>query len=267
MMTSKSAFKFSLLTLTFCLFGIAASSGQTAREIMEQQKKRHQVDREETTVQMELINRSGNKKERTLNIYSYRQEDGLSKGLIKFTEPADIRGVGLLTWEQAADQEDDQWIYIPAAKRVKRIAAGGKKNAFMGTDFAFEDMRPERLDAHEYKLTKSESVDGHDCYVIEAVPSTDKEKKESGYGKRIFWIRKDILITVKTEFYDNRDRLVKSGTSSEIEALEGNVYRAGRAEMETIRSNTKTVMITKSRSLSPDFDESFFTQQVLSRRE
>ena len=267
MMTSKSTIKLSFLTLTFCLLGTALSSGQTALEIMNQQKKRHQVDREETTVQMELINRSGNKKERTLNIYSYRLEGGLSKGLIKFTEPADIRGVGLLTWEQAAEQEDDQWIYIPAARRVKRIAAGGKKNAFMGTDFAFEDMRPERLDAHDYKLTKSESVEGHECYVIEATPATKKEEKESGYGKRIFWIRKDILITVKTEFYDGRDRLVKTGTSSEIEALQGDVYRSNRAEIETIRSKTKTVMITKSRSLSPELDESFFTQQVLSRRE
>ena len=249
---------------TTCLATFAQA--QSGREIMEQQKERHQVDREETNVRMEIVSRSGKVKERELSIYSFRMPDGLSKGLIKFTGPADIRNVGLLTWEQPKDKDDDQWLYIPAARRVKRIASGGKKNAFMGTDLAFEDLRPENLDAHNYKLVKSESVDGHDCHVIEATPSTSKEEKESGYGKRVFWVRKDILVTLKTEFYDKKDRLIKVGTSKDLVSLSGDIYRINRSETETVRRKTKTVMITESRNLEPDFDESYFSQQNLSRR-
>lgn len=239
---------------------------QSGREIMKQQKERHQVDREETNVRMQIVNRSGKVKERKLSIYSFSMPDGLSKGLIKFTGPADIRNVGLLTWEQPKDKDDDQWLYIPAARRVKRIASGGKKNAFMGTDLAFEDLRPENLEAHNYKLLKDENVDGHDCYSIEAIPSTGKEKKESGYGKRVFWIRKDILVTIKTEFYDKKERLIKVGTSKGIVPLSGDIYRINHSETETVRRKTKTVMFTESRDLEPDFDESFFSQQNLSRR-
>lgn len=239
--------------------------GETGREIMEKQKKRHQVEKEETLVRMELITKSGSTKERKLQMYSLKEESGLTKAAIKFIEPADIRGVGLLTWEQAADKEDDQWIYIPAARRVKRIAAGGKKNDFMGTDFAFEDLRAERLDDHEYKLLDPETVEGNECHRIEATPANDKERKESGYGKRIFWVRKDILMTIKTEFYDNKDRLIKIGTSHDFKQVQGDVYRAESSEMETLRQGTKTRMVTESRSLGPAFDASLFTQQALSR--
>ena len=258
--------QFSLLLGLGALCLASLAQAQSGREIMEQQKERHQVDREETNVRMQIVNRSGKSKERQLSIFSFQMPDGLSKGLIKFTGPADIRDVGLLTWEQPKEKDDDQWLYIPAARRVKRIASGGKKNAFMGTDLAFEDLRPENLDAHNYKLVKNESIDGHDCYVIESTPSTSKETKESGYGKRVFWIRKDILVTLKTEFFDKKDRLIKVGTSKELVSLSGDIYRINRSETETVRKKTKTVMIIEGRNLEPNFDESFFSQQNLSRR-
>ena len=232
---------------------------------MKEQKTRHQVAKEETTVTMELVSKRGRQKERQLSIYSLQLANDLSKGLIKFTGPADIRGVGVLTWEQGQDKDDDQWLYIPAARRVKRIASGGKKNAFMGTDLAFEDLRPENLAAHDYKLVKEEPLDGHDCYVVESTPSTKKETKESGYGKRIFWIRKDILVSMKTEFYNKRGTLLKIATASELVELSDGIYRANRSETETVRGKTKTVMIIKERKLKPEFGESFFTQQNLSR--
>ena len=255
----------SFLLLTSVFFLATVTYAKSGKEIMEEQKRRHQVAKEETTVKMELVNHSGRVKERQLSIYSLQLANDLSKGLIKFTGPADIRGVGVLTWEQGQDQDDDQWLYIPAARRVKRIASGGKKNAFMGTDLAFEDLRPENLAAHNYELVKEEALDGHDCYVIESTPATKKETKESGYGKRVFWIRKDLLVSVKTEFYNKRGTLLKIATASELVELQDGIYRANRSETQTVRAKTKTVMIIEDRTLQPDFDESFFTQQNLSR--
>ena len=101
--------------------------------------------------------------------------------------------------------------------------------------------------------------------MVESTPSTKKERKESGYGKRIFWIRKDILVSMKTEFYNKRGTLLKVATASELVELSDGIYRANRSETETVRGKTKTVMIIKERKLKPEFGESFFTQQNLSR--
>lgn len=89
------------------------------------------------------------------------------------------------------DGNDDQWLYLPATRNAKRIAAAGKKNRFMGTDFAYEDLRPENLAAHSYRLAGSEALDGSDCWVIESVPANEQQASDTGYGKRRLWVRKD----------------------------------------------------------------------------
>ena len=160
--------------------------------------------------------------------------------LIKFLAPADIRNTGLLTWEQPGDKEDDQWIYLPATRTPKRIASSGKKGAFMNTDLAFEDLRPEDLDAHTYNVLREEDLGGQKCWVIEALPSTDKEKLESGYGKRVFWVRKDLHLTVQTEFYNKSDKLLKRQTFSDLVNVGGEMWRAKRVRVETLDRKTAT---------------------------
>ena len=96
----------------------------------------------------------------------------------------------------------------------------------MGTDLAYEDLRPEDLDAHTYNVLREEDLGGQKCWVIEAVPSTDKEKLESGYGKRVFWVRKDMYLTVQTEFYNRSDKLIKRATFSDLANVGGDVWRA-----------------------------------------
>ncbi len=151
---------------------------------------------------------------------------------MKYLKPKNIRDVGLLTWEQEEGKDDDQWLYLPASRQVKRITGGSKKEPFMGSDLAYEDFRPENLDAHEYKLLKEENIDGQDCWVVEAIPSTAKEKKDSGYSKRIFWIRKDIYFSVKTEFYNRRNHLAKNGYYKELENIRGEIWRMNLTIME-----------------------------------
>ncbi|MCK5096906.1 MAG: outer membrane lipoprotein-sorting protein, partial [Desulfobacteraceae bacterium] len=120
----------------------------TGRSIIKEQQKRHQSDNEFSDVALTLIDRKGKEKNQRMVMY-LSKFDGKSKTLIQYHKPANIRGVGLLTWEQGKDKEDDQWLYMSAARSTKRIAGGSKKNQFMGTDMAFEDMRPENTDVHE----------------------------------------------------------------------------------------------------------------------
>ena len=234
------------------------------REIMEMQKERHDTIQEEERILMRLIDRRGREKERKMVTYRAKNENGLNKTMIKFTAPRDIANVGLLTWEQK-EQDDDQWLYLPAGGRAKRIASTSKKNSFMGTDLAFEDLRPENLDEHTYTLTGTETVEGQECYVIEALPATDKEKKSSGYTKRIFWINKELLTFVKTEFYGRRDKLIKTSVIHEVENIRDDLYRPRKSTVSDLERKTSTVMETVERDLDPGLEESFFTQHTLKK--
>jgi hypothetical protein len=248
--------------LYFSSVNATVYAGMTGREIMEKQKELHEAKTEREIHLMKLINKKGKVKKRMMNTYSMKTKDGLTKSMLVFTAPKDIKGTGLLTWEQK-DRDDDQWLYLPATKKEKRIASSGKKNRFMGTDFAYEDMRPEDLDVHEYKLVGSETVDGQDCYVVEAFPSTPKEKKESGYSKRKLWIRKDIFFTVKIEFYNKKGRLFKVQTNRDLKNVTGTIWRSNTVIMRDLKKKHETHLIIRKRALNKPMKEDFFTLRKL----
>jgi len=140
-------------------FSDAFAGELTGRSILEEQERRHVSEYEFGEVAMTLIDRNGKESQREIRVY-HLERDERSKILIQFLEPANISGTGLLTWEMEGGKEDDQWLYLPAARVVKRIAGGGKKNQFMGTDLAYEDLRVEDLDSHKYTLMGKETVSG-----------------------------------------------------------------------------------------------------------
>jgi hypothetical protein len=242
-----------------------AASAQTGLEIMKEQKRRHETKSEQTRTKMTLVDPTGKEKEREMIVVSSRGADGLTKMLLKFLAPADIRNTGLLTWEQPGDKDDDQWLYLPATKSVKRIASSGKKNAFMGTDLAYEDLRPENLDAHTYEVVRQEDVGGQKCWVIEALPSTDKEKLESGYAKRVFWVRQDLHLTVQTEFYNRSGKLQKRAVFGDFANVAGDAWRAKTVRVETVDRKTATVSSTVEQRVNQEIDENLLTQQGLQR--
>ena len=207
---------------------------------------------------------AGDRKERWLSNFTLTGADGLSKTLLRFLAPRDIENTGLLTWERAGG-DDDQWLYLPSLGKVKRIAASGKKNRFMGSEFAYEDLRPENLSAHRYTLTGSETLDGHDCFVIEAVPATPQQAADSGYSKRRLWVRKDITLTVKQEYFDKKGRLEKVGIPRQLVNVRGSMWRPNEAEMRDAQTGNRTVVTVESRRLDQGLKESFFTEAELVR--
>ena len=237
----------------------------TGRQIMEKQKQLHESKDEDFKQDMLLIDRNGNTSKREVINYYLKSADGLTKTMINFLAPADVRGTGLLTWEQKG-REDDQWLYLPASGKERRIAASGKKNKFMGTDFAYEDLRPENLDTHTYNLIGSEAVGGKDCYVLEALPATEQEKSESGYSKRKFWIRKDIFFTVKKEFYNKQRQLEKISIDEELENVSASMWRSKKVTMEDIKAKHKTANITTERKIDKGIADGKFTLRELMKK-
>jgi len=252
------------LVVTFMSVPVLAQT-PSGLEIMKERQRRHDAKSEMNKSLMKLFDRKGRVKERMISVMSKEGKDGLSKTLLKFLSPADIRNVGLLTWEQKETEDADQWLYLPASRRVKRIAGGNKKSQFMGTDLAYEDLRPENLNTHSYKVIEEKTVDGHLCWVVEAIPSTPKEKKDTGYGKRHFWVRKDIYIIIRAEFYTHSGKRIKIATFDELEQVRDQMWRANQSTFERVLFKTKTVITTLSRVLDAELPENMFSQHSLKR--
>ncbi|MBP8981239.1 MAG: outer membrane lipoprotein-sorting protein [Syntrophobacterales bacterium] len=249
------------------LFSAAAVSAQmTGRQVMEKQKERHKVKTEIGNEDMMLVDKSGAKENRQVVRYAKEVGKDLHRYLVVFLSPGDIRGTALRTWEKKGG-DNDQWLYLPAQKKEQRIAKAGKKNYFMGTDFTYEDMEPEDLDNFNYNILRSEQFNhegkARDCYVIEAIPANEKKKNESGYAKRIMWIEKSNLTTLKTDFFDKRNRHQKTQFNYKFETVSGAVMRPKQTLMNNLEKSHKTVTTTRSRQVNTSLSDATFTEQFI----
>lgn len=257
--------KFSAVLISCIMFFAVPVFAQelSGLDIMKEQKKRHEATQEYEKIKMVLIDSSNNKETRDMKRYAKKGGAGLSKFLARFEGPADIKGTALLTWEQKG-REDDQWLYLPAyGQKLKRIAGGNKKGYFMGTDFAYEDLRPEKLDDHTYNVIKKEKLDNKDCYVIESLPSTDEEKKTTGYAKRILWVTTDTFVTLKIDFYDHSMKLLKTQTAHDIKTIKGKMMRADKILMAHHQNKHQTVMGLLERKIDENIDDSVFSERAV----
>jgi len=259
--------------LVFILMGLwligggpALAADMSGRQIMEKQKEYHKVKSESGAEIMLLVDKDNNQERRQVRRHAKEMEKDLHRYLVVFLSPGDVKGTALLTWEQKG-RENDQWLYLPAQKKMQRIAKGSKKNYFMGTDFTYEDMEPEDIDNFNYTVLRTEQVnhDGkdHECYVVQAVPANEEKARESGYSKRIMWIEKKNLITLKGEFYDRRERLQKTQTNHEMENIEGTVWRPKKTLMTHHEKNHKTLTGVTARKINTAIDDSVFTERFI----
>ncbi|MGD9554641.1 MAG: outer membrane lipoprotein-sorting protein [Arcobacteraceae bacterium] len=248
-----------LVTLIFNV--ILSANEMTGREIMDEISKRHDAPFEFETQKMTLIDSNGQKEERILRRFSRDDGTGLFKYLLVFDEPKGIKGVGLLTW-QNNDRDDDQWMYLPALEKVKRIAKGGSKNYFMGTDYAFEDLVSENKDKFKYERKDDTVIDSQSCYVINVYPNTDDIIKSTGYEYRVLYVRKDIFFTVRIDYFDKRGKFIKQQDLGDITQVKGQMYRANHALMNNMKENHKTEIIGMTR----DFSESSVPAEYFKER-
>ncbi|MBT5087420.1 MAG: outer membrane lipoprotein-sorting protein [Deltaproteobacteria bacterium] len=169
----------------------------TGREVMEKVNARDTGDSSITEMEMILINKKGKKRVRKLKTF------GLEKGkkslsLMFFLSPADVRNTGILTFDyDESGKDDDQWLFLPALRKTKRIAAGDKSSSFMGSDLNYSDMTSPDLDLYDYTLMKETEVKGQKVWQIKAVPKTKAEAKKSGYSKSVVFIRKDNYVMIR----------------------------------------------------------------------
>lgn len=257
-----------MLTAAIFVFlnvNLTLSQGFSAREIMEKNDQQRKAEDEQVELTMKLINKKGKERVRKVRQFTKTDADDNQKSIIRFLSPADVKGTGLLTIEHTS-RDDDQWLYLPALKKVRRISASDQSDNFMGTDFAYEDLGSEELENYDYQLLRAESLNGVECYLIEAVPNNDQERKESGYSKRHIWIRKDNFVGIQIKYYDKKGKLLKVFQASDVRLIEGtNTWRAHRMETENVQTGHKTVLLFDHFVINRGLKDNFFAQRYLER--
>jgi len=246
--------------------------GMTGREVMDKQKSLQTTETEQSREFMILINDDGSKEKRELRRYIKKDNaKDLTDSLIVFVKPSDVKGTALLN-KQFTKEKENQWLYMPALRKLQRIAQGSKKNYFMGTDFTYEDLSADKLDNYHYKIlkeeplkvTKSDKTD--ECYVIESIP-TDEYKPKTSYGKKILWITKDHFYTKKIEFYSKRGNLIKREVSWNFVNPTGTVYRPIKIKVDNIKENHKTLVKVGRIAINKALKKKIFTQRYLLNEE
>ncbi len=210
---------------------------------------------------MILKDKRGNTSKREMRVKGLEggDKDG-DKTLMIFDTPKDQKGTALLTFAHT-NKDDDQWLYLPALKRVKKIASKKKSGPFMGSEFSFEDIGGSEVEEYEYKFLRDETVDGKDFFVVESYP----KDKYSGYTRIVSWIDKEHYRTFKAEFYDRKKSHLKTLSATGFKLYNDKFWRPDMLEMINHQTGKSTVLESKDTVFMSGLKSSDFNKNSLKR--
>lgn len=213
-------------------------------------------------MKMVLSNRQGESSTRELRLETLEVPDPEQgdKSLTIFDHPRDIKGTAFLSFTKILDP-DDQWLYLPALKRVKRISSANKSGPFVGSEFAYEDLTSFEVAKYSYKWLRDEPCGDLECFVVERIPQYDR----SGYSKQIAWVDKSEYRIVKVEFYDRKDSPLKTLESTEWNQYLDQYWRAHRLHMVNHQTGKETVLEFEPYAFREGVNESNFNKSRLAR--
>lgn len=218
------------------------------------QSQSHQMKME-----MELYSSSGDMRSRTMN--NYRLEGDMDRSLMQFTEPADIRGTAFLLLDDQANKQEDMYLYLPALGAVRKISGSQKNGSFVGSDLTYNDIGifsgANFSDNYEAEITAEEED------IIELHLEIIDPDIDYSYGR--MWVRKDLWLGQKIEYYDQYEELIKVINLSDFDEIEGNRL-ARRIEVENVQKGSRTILKMLEVDFDPDLDPNIFTTRYLQRQ-
>jgi outer membrane lipoprotein-sorting protein len=185
---------------------------------------------------------------------------GDSRIVLRFTTPAEVKGVALLVANHP-DRASDQWMWTPAIERERRIALQDRSTRFFGTDFSFEDLEERDVDQYDYVLAGDETIDGAACWKVQSTP---KRTKSSQYSRSMVWIRKDTYTIVRIESYV-KDQVARRLNYSDLQNIQG-IWTARQLEMSDLRRGSRTRLTLERLQYNVPLKEEDFTLQALRRQ-
>jgi len=253
-----------LLITSLTLSSLFAFSGQ---EIAQKVHDRDEGDNSTSKMKMILIDKKGKKRVRNLKTYTKnRGEDKLK--LMFFLTPADVKNTGFLTYDyEDSNKDDDQWLYLPELRKVKRIASSDKSSSFMGSDFTYSDMTSRNVQDYTYKVMKEPTVGGHKTWQMLVTPKSEKTVQETGYTKSIVFIRQDNFVIIQALNYIKIGKKLKYMMVKGLKKIDG-IWTVTKMQMITKKGKKtlhKTVFEFSDVKYNQDLEESFFTTRTLER--
>jgi outer membrane lipoprotein-sorting protein len=232
----------------------------SGRDIVEKVYNQPTGEDQTSNLTMTLINKSGSERVRKIKQFTKDLGD-VEKSIMFFQTPADVKNTSFMSWTYDDESKsDDQWIYLPALKKVKRISSDSKSDYFMGSDFTYDDLGDRKLDDDTHKLIGNESIDGVDYYVVESTPKDE----DYMYSKTKTWIRKDNFIGLKKEFYDEDGELLKILKIKKFVEISGFLVITS-SEMENVQKNHRTTMILDHVEINTGIPASKFSERMMMR--
>lgn len=260
------------IPLLLILAGVATGAcAETAREILDRRKalddgSRHWTDRQEH-MKLTIIARGGSERVRDLVVFERREPGDEKKSILFFQAPAEVKGTGFLAFTHKG-KPADQWLYLPALKRVRQITPQARTESFVGTDLSYQDLdivqeMPSWTEADaKSSLRGEETVDGVACHVIELAP----QREDIGYEKIVLWLGKDDLVPRKLEFFDGETEPAKRLTQRDIKVVDG-IPVAHHVDVEAPAKGSKTTIDSSEVRFNQQLEPDLFSQRALERGE
>jgi len=256
-----------IVLLGFCSFWVLPAQALTARQIMEKVDSRDDGDNMTSETEMILVDKRGNKRQRRISVFM--KDQGLDTWRIQFfLEPADVKNTAFLTYDYySGEKDDDQWIYLPALHKTKRIASSDKSSSFMGSDFSYADMTRRVLDEWTYTLLKEAEVDGHKVWMIEALPASEIVEDRYGYTKSVIFVRQDIFFPIRAVHWVKDGKRLKYMDVRKLEQIDG-IWTATETHMKTVKNKQtlhQTVLHWRNTKFGQQIDKAMFTVRRLEK--
>ncbi len=247
-----------LITLIVILGGTLSAQQPTGLEIIEKAYNRPASKTTEANLSMILENSKGVQRVREIKQYTKDFSD-VEKKLMIFLKPKDVKNTTFMNWS-FDDGSEDQWIYLPALKKIKRISSDSDSDYFMGSDFTYDDLGDRHPSEDTHKIIGEETIDGQACYIVESIPLDD----EYMYSKTVTWIIKDKWIGYKKEFYDEDEELLKRLSLVKYETFD-DVIVLTEVRMVNQQNGHSTIMRLSDVEINKTIADNMFTERMMKR--
>ncbi len=212
-------------------------------------------------MEMTLINKKGQKSVRKIRTKNLEVVGDGDKSMSIFDEPRDIKGTAMLTFSHSI-KSDEQWLYLPALKRVKRISSRNKSGPFMGSEFAYEDLGSQEIEKYQHFYLNDEKLGDIATFKSKRIPTY----KHTGYTKQITWTDAKRYIPLKIEFYDRKDALLKTLVFKDYQQYQGKFWRASTMEMSNHQNGKRTILKWENYRFKTGLKSSDFRSNKLKRQ-
>ncbi len=211
---------------------------------------------------MILTNRHGETSKREMRLFVLEMPDDGDRSLLIFDSPADVRGTALLTWAHR-ERDDDQWLYLPALKRVKRISGRNRSGAFMGSEFSYEDIASQEVTKYRYRFLGEEKLNGRTCLVNERRPA---QGVHSGYQRQVVWLDSEMYQPWKIDYYDRKGALLKTLTFEGYQRFLATYWRPTAMHMQNHQTGKRTDLLFRRYRFATGLTPADLSRNRLGRR-